>query len=89
MKTPIIDVKEQRIGYKKMVANAREIPSTTFSYASWVSSYFPWGLGGGGVGWMVNSNAVANAGWNCCKELEHFEYIRCLVMQVVVMYLEC
>ena len=46
-----------------MIANAREIP-TTFSYVSWISS---WGLGGGSVGWMANSNAVAHAGWDCCE----------------------
>ena len=83
MKTPTIDEKEQREGYEKMIANAREIP-TTFSYVLWISS---WGLGGGSVGWMANSNAVALAGWDRCEELEHSGYIPCLVTQVVVMYL--
>jgi hypothetical protein len=59
MKTPIIDVEEQRVGYDNMIANAEEIP-TSFSYVSWVSSYFVfWGLGGGAVGWMANANVVA------------------------------
>ena len=48
---------------KKMIANASKIP-TTFSYVSWVSS---WRLGGGCIGWMANSNAVAHAGWDRCE----------------------
>ena len=63
MKTPTIDVKEQREGYEKIIANAREIP-TTFSHVSWISSL---GLGGGSVGWMANSNAVAHASWDRCE----------------------
>jgi hypothetical protein len=40
MKTPIIDVEEQRVGYDNMIlANAEEI-LTSFSYVLWVSSYF-------------------------------------------------
>ena len=47
MKTLKIDEKEQSDEYEKKI-------SKIFSYVSWVSS---WGLGGGGgVGWMANSN---------------------------------
>jgi hypothetical protein len=40
MKTPIIGVEEQRVGYDNMIlASAEEMP-TSFSYILWVSSYY-------------------------------------------------